>query len=45
MKTEYGTEWSSDEETIIVFHTNEERPLWLSKQDLEEMLKFLEDQK
>lgn len=38
MTTGNGTDWSIQGNAVIVYHQQEESPLWLSKEDLEEML-------
>lgn len=40
--TEDGTYWDSDGEAIEILHINEQWPLWLTKADLQAMLKYLE---
>lgn len=42
MNTGNGTDWDVQGNAVIVYHMNEEAPLWLSKEDLEEMLRKLE---
>ena len=42
MNTDNGTDWDKVGNAIIIYHQQEERPLWLSKGDLEEMLRVLE---
>lgn len=42
MNTDNGTDWDKVGNAIITYHTNEEAPLWLSKEDLEDMLRVLE---
>jgi len=42
MITDNGTDWDKCGNAIIIYHTNEEHPLWLSVDDLREMLKKLE---
>lgn len=42
MNTDNGTDWDNVGSAIIIYHQQEERPLWLSKEDLEEMLRVLE---
>ena len=42
MNTDNGTVWNKVGNAIIIYHTNEESPLWLSKEDVEEMLRVLE---
>ncbi len=42
MNTDNGTDWDKEGNVIIIYHMNEEAPLWLSKEDLEEMLRVLE---
>ena len=42
MNTDNGTDWDKVGNAIIIYHQQEERPLWLSKGDLEEMLRQLE---
>jgi len=42
MTTTNGTEWDKCGNAIIVYHQQEEAPLWLSADDLREMLKKLE---
>ena len=44
MNTENGTDWSIQGNAVIIYHQQEEAPLWLSKEDLEKMLKELEGQ-
>ena len=43
MITDNGTEWSVQGNAVIIYHQQEEAPLWLSVEDLREMLKELED--
>ena len=42
MNTDNGTVWNKVSNAIIIYHQQEERPLWLSREDLEEMLRVLE---
>lgn len=42
MNTDNGTDWDKVGNAIIIYHQQEERPLWLSRVDLEEMLRVLE---
>lgn len=42
LKTVDGTDWDYNGKYIQVLHINEQWPLWLSKQDLENMLERLE---
>ena len=42
MNTTNGTEWDKVANTIVIYHTNEDHPLWLSREDLEDMLRVLE---
>lgn len=42
MNTDNGTDWDNVGNAIIIHHMNEESPLWLSREDLEEMLRVLE---
>lgn len=41
MITDNGTDWASVGNAVIIYHQQEEGPLWLSKEDLEEMLNQL----
>lgn len=41
MNTEYGTNYDVDRIGIVVWHQNEDHPLWLTREDLEAMLKAL----
>lgn len=41
MNTEYGTDYDVDQIGIVLWHQNEDHPLWLTKQDLEQMLNAL----
>lgn len=43
LMTEDGVYWDSDGENIRVLYINEQWPLWLSKEDLQAMIKHLED--
>lgn len=43
MNTDNGTDWDKVGNAIIIYHTNDEHPLWLSREDLEEMLRVLEE--
>lgn len=38
MLTDNGTEWAVQNNAIIIYHQQEEAPLWLSKEDIEAML-------
>lgn len=40
--TEDGTYWDSDGGAIKLLHINGQWPLWLTKADLQAMLKYLE---
>lgn len=42
MNTDNGTDWDKAGNAIIIYSTNEQHPLWLSREDLEEMLRVLE---
>ena len=42
MITGNGTDWSVQGNAVIIYHQQEEAPLWLSEDDLREMLKKLE---
>lgn len=42
MITDNGTDWSIQGNAVIIYHQQEEAPLWLSKEDLEEMLRKLQ---
>lgn len=42
MNTNNGTDWDKVGNAINIHHQQEEAPLWLSKEDLEEMLRVLE---
>lgn len=42
MITDNGTDWDKVGNAIIIYHQQQEAPLWLSKEDLEEMLRVLE---
>lgn len=42
MNTTNGTEWDKVANAMVIHHTNDETPLWLSREDLEEMLRVLE---
>lgn len=42
MNTDNGTDWDKVGNAIIIYHTNEESPLWLIREDLEQMLRVLE---
>ncbi len=42
MNTDNGTDWDKVGNAIIIYHQQEEHPLWLSREDLEEMLRVLE---
>lgn len=42
MNTDNGTDWDKVGNAIIIYHQQEERPLGISKEDLEEMLRQLE---
>lgn len=35
MNTEYGTNYDVDQIGIVVWHQNEDHPLWLTREDLE----------
>lgn len=41
MNTEYGTNYDVDQIGIVVWHQNEDHPLWLTREDLEAMIKAL----
>lgn len=43
MNTPNGTDLDKVGNAIIIYHQQEEAPLWLSKEDLEEMLSVLEE--
>lgn len=43
MNTDNGTDWDKVGNAIIIYHTYDEHPLWLSREDLEEMLRVLEE--
>lgn len=43
MNTDNGTDWDKVGNAIIIYHTNDEHTLWLSREDLEEMLRVLVD--
>lgn len=42
MSTDNGTDWDKAGNAIIIYHQHEEAPLWLSREELEEMLRVLE---
>ena len=42
MYTDNGTDWDRVGNAIIIYHQQEDHPLWLSREDLEEMLRVLE---
>lgn len=42
MLSDNGTDWSVQGNAIIIYYQQEEAPLWLSKEDLEQMIKKLE---
>lgn len=42
MNTDNGTDWDKVGNAIIIYHQQEEHPLWLNREDLEEMLRVLE---
>ena len=47
MNTDNGTDWDKAGNAIIIYHQQEDYhemvpPLWLSREDLEEMLRVLE---
>lgn len=42
MITDNGTDWGVQGDAVIIYHQQEEAPLWLSKEDLEQMIKQLE---
>lgn len=42
MITDNGTYWSIEGNAVIIYHQQEEAPLCLSKEDLEQMIKQLE---
>lgn len=42
MNTDNGTDWTGVGNAIIIYHQQQEAPLWLSREDLEEMLRELE---
>jgi hypothetical protein len=39
MNTDNGTDWDKVGNAIIIYHQQEESPLWLSREGLEEMLR------
>jgi hypothetical protein len=40
--TEYETNFSIEDESVAIYHMNEERVLWLTKKDLLTMLELIE---
>jgi len=42
MNTINGTEWDKCGNAIIIYHANDDFPLWLSADDLREVLEGLE---
>jgi hypothetical protein len=44
MNSEYGVEFSVDRSDICLYHTNDVHCAWLSKRDLERMIKLIEEQ-
>ena len=43
--TEYGTDFAIEDESVAIYHMNEERVLWLTKKDLLTMLELIEQEK
>jgi hypothetical protein len=42
LHTEYGTDFAIEDESVAIYHMNEERLLWLTKKDLLTMLELIE---
>lgn len=43
-RTEYGTDFAIEDESVAIYHMNEERVLWLTKKDLLIMLELIEQE-